>query len=295
MLPNATIDIMPDSSEVVHYDNPEIPLYIRKDHLSAFPGKRAQCHWHDEIELILILDGEMDYYVNASITTLKKDEGILINNRQMHYGFSTNDMDCTFICILFHPSLLSSCKKIFQNYIAPLLNKESFSYLHLQNPEHTDILQYIFQIWQLEESKNAFYLLDIIGAFYSLWSCLSQKPIFNEDTFESKATADVIALRKMISYIHSHYQENISLQSIASEANICKSKCCKVFKAQVGQSPIDFLNTYRLHITANQLRNTSGKISDIAFHCGFNHLSYYSKLFMRHYGCTPTKYRQLKS
>lgn len=286
-----TLDTMSDHSEIVHYDTPGIPLYIQKGILSEYTGKRAQCHWHDDIELILILDGSMNYYVNGITTELKKEEGIFINTREMHYGYSASHADCTFLCILFHPSLLSSCRKTFNEWVSPLLEQPDFSYLHLQKPEHSAILQLIQDIWQFKESQDPYYPFMVIGALYSLWACVSHIQTFHDSTHGNELSSDVTALRQMVSFLHSHYQEKITLQAIADAANICKSKCCTVFKKQTGQSPFDFLNHYRLNVSANLLTNTSKSVSEIALECGFNHLSYYSKLFMRYYGCSPRAYR----
>lgn len=287
------IDLMPDNSEIVHYDNPGIPLYVRTGILSSYIGKKAQCHWHDDIELIYILDGRMNYYVNGTTIELNKNEGIIVNTKEMHYGYSINNEDCIFICILFHPSLLSSCKKIFQQFVIPLLERKAFPYIHLVPPENNVILEQIQRIWKLKESNSIYYEIDIVGVLFQLWSAISQiSDNYKNNNAGEKLTSDVIALRHMVSHIHSHYKEAISLQSIAGSANICKSKCCKVFKSQIGQSPIDFLNHYRLNLSGDLLKTTSMSISDIALECGFNNLSYYSKIFLRYYGCTPSEFRQ---
>lgn len=286
------VDTMQDNSEIVHYDTPGIPLYIRKGILSDYPGKRAVCHWHDDIELILLLSGKMNYYVNGKIIELKENDGILINTREMHYGYSVNGEDCVFICVLFQPSLLSACKKIYQSYVEPLLGTHSLSYLHLTDINNSDILGEIKKIWQLKEEQNSLYEMNVLGILYSLWSSFSSISSSVLDQVREDLPSDVAALRQMVSYIHSHYREDLSLQTIAMQANICKSKCCKVFKTQVNQSPIDFLNSYRLQVSTDMLTNTTMSISDIALDCGFNHLSYYSKLFLRCYGCTPSEYRK---
>lgn len=287
------LDLMPDNSEIVHYDTPGIPIYVRTDVLSSYIGKKAQCHWHDDLELIYILDGRMNYYVNGETIKLNKNEGVIVNAREMHYGYSVNNEDCTFICVLFHPSLLSSCKKIFQQFVAPLLERKAFNYIHLDPLENTEILEQILKIWRFKESHSTCYEVDIIGTLFHLWSSISQlsKDFRNYNGAGENLTSDVLALRHMVSHIHSHYKEPISLESIANSANICKSKCCNVFKSQVGQSPIEFLNHYRLNVSGDLLKNTTMSISEIAFECGFNHLSYYSKIFLRCYGCTPTEYR----
>uniref|UniRef100_UPI000B0A6E20 helix-turn-helix transcriptional regulator n=1 Tax=Clostridium sp. NkU-1 TaxID=1095009 RepID=UPI000B0A6E20 len=56
-----------------------------------------------------------------------------------------------------------------------------------------------------------------------------------------------------------------------------------------------FLNSYRLEVSRGLLKDTADSITQVALACGFNHLSYYSKLFLRSYGCTPSQYRNLHS
>lgn len=50
---------MQDASEIVHYDKPGIPLYIRFGKLSYYPNMKALCHWHEDIEFIYILTRKM--------------------------------------------------------------------------------------------------------------------------------------------------------------------------------------------------------------------------------------------
>ena len=54
-----------DASENVAYNNPDFPAYVKKGQLSSYPDFRAVSHWHDDLEFILILDGQMFYDVNG--------------------------------------------------------------------------------------------------------------------------------------------------------------------------------------------------------------------------------------
>ncbi|HIR88766.1 MAG TPA: helix-turn-helix transcriptional regulator, partial [Candidatus Fimimorpha faecalis] len=69
--------------------------------------------------------------------------------------------------------------------------------------------------------------------------------------------------------------------------------CCQIFKKYSNQSPIDFLNTYRLEVSKNLLKETDKNITEIATSCGFNHLSYYASMFQNRYGTPPSEYRKL--
>lgn len=57
------IEIKEDRSERVKYDYPDYHIYIRRDFLSSFPNYTADSHWHDDIELMAILSGQMQYNV----------------------------------------------------------------------------------------------------------------------------------------------------------------------------------------------------------------------------------------
>ena len=103
-----SVDLKDDRSEIVHYDFEEYPIYIRKSMLSSYHNFEAPPHWHDDIELITVLQGEMEYNVNGEIITIQQDEGIFINSRQLHYGFSKTKEECEFLCILIHPIMLCS-------------------------------------------------------------------------------------------------------------------------------------------------------------------------------------------
>lgn len=287
------VDIMQDTSEIVHYDEMGIPLYVRIGELSFYPGKKALCHWHEDMEFIRILKGEMNYYVNGHNVLLKENDGIMVNTRQLHYGYSVCQHDCTFICILFHPSLLSANKTLYRKYVQPVLDNRQLEYLYLDasRRESSLILKYLDQISERKKGGEAGYDLEIVGLLNLLWRnvfSLSEKG--QPETEDTKAS-DIRLQKDMVSYIHQHFSEKITLDDIAASVSICRSKCCRIFRRYLQQSPVDFMNTYRLEVSAYLLRNTDKSITQIAVDCGFNHLSYFSQQFIRHFKCTPREYR----
>lgn len=72
---SALIELKDDRSEKVQYDNLSYPIYIRRGILSRYPDYAAPTHWHDDIELIAVLDGQMNYNVNGEIIALHKGRG----------------------------------------------------------------------------------------------------------------------------------------------------------------------------------------------------------------------------
>ncbi|WP_312444900.1 AraC family transcriptional regulator [Lacrimispora sp.] len=288
-------NVMQDASEIVRYDQMGIPLYIQRDKLSDYPDWKALCHWHEDLEFIRILKGQMNYHINGKRVLLKKDDCLMVNARQMHYGYSYNRQDCDFICILFHPQLFTGNKLIFQKYIAPIMENQGMEYIYFDgsSSDGRDTSALLDHIYFLKVQAAVAYEIEVIGIMLALWKRLCERceAIFPETV--GQGGSDLSVQKDMVSFVHQHYGEKLSLSDIAASGSICRSKCCIIFKRYLQQSPIDFLNSYRLEVSRVLLKDTADSITQVAIACGFNHLSYYSKLFLRSYGCTPSQYRNL--
>lgn len=288
------MNVMKDASEVVSYNCSDIPVYIQNGDLSRYPYMRALCHWHKDIEIIYILDGEMNYHINDKIVSLKKNECVIINSLQLHYGSSIYHHACRFICIRFHPKILGTDPFVYQTYVTPLIENPEIDYLYYDSnsQNHPEVEALIDRMTLAKAEMCDACELNIISSLHLLWRILylQCRPVLGQETATADTSLDL--QKKMVSYIYEHYQEPLTLDEIAASASISRSKCCIVFKQYLQQSPIDFLNRHRLEMSGRLLLNTQARITEIALSCGFNHLSYFSKMFLQEYGCTPTEYRK---
>lgn len=286
----ANIKIANDNSEIISYDQAGIPIYIREGYLSLYPDYRALCHWHEDIEFIYILDGCMEYYINGENVLLEKGDSIAINSERFHYGYSTFKNECHFYCILLHPSLITANEALFEKYVSSVTENSKKDYILFHNDKN--VAELLESIYHLKINPSTSYELDVIGLFHILWRKMYH--ILSTETISSepKPNLELITQQTMISYIYQNYSDHITLDDIASSGNICRSKCCQIFKKYIGQSPMDYVNTYRLEISQHLLLTSASSITDICIACGFNHLSYFTKQFLRKYGCTPRDYRK---
>lgn len=287
--------IMQDASEIVRYDEVGIPLSIREGLLSAYPNHRALCHWHEDIEWVYIRSGQMNYYMNGKRVLLNTGEALMVNSRQMHYGYSENGQDCDFIRILCHPKIFITNSVLYQSYIAPVLSNPSLEYLHLKPefPEDAEALQLLPEILRIKKEHPAAYEIEAAALLSLLWCrLLRSHPMMPNEAAAKPKDPDLLVQRDMVSYIYSHYSESINLDEIAAAGKVCRNKCCQIFRRYLNQSPIDFLNHYRLEVSCHLLNNTKLSIAEICTACGFNHQSYYSKIFLRTYSCSPRDFRK---
>lgn len=287
--------IMRDASEIVRYDEVGIPLSIREGLLSAYPNHRALCHWHEDIEWVYIRSGQMNYYMNGKRVLLNTGEALMVNSRQMHYGYSENGQDCDFIRIVCHPKIFITNSVLYQSYIAPVLSNPSLEYLHLKPefPEDAEALQLLPEILRIKKEHPAAYEIEAAALLSLLWCrLLRSHPMMPNEAAAKPKEPDLLVQRDMVSYIYSHYSESINLDEIAAAGKVCRNKCCQIFRRYLNQSPIDFLNHYRLEVSCHLLNNTKLSIAEICTACGFNHQSYYSKIFLRTYSCSPRDFRK---
>lgn len=192
------IDLMPDHSEIVHYEQNEIPLYIRIWNLSAYPGMGAPCHWHEDLEWIHIMEGKMCYYVNGRRMVLHEKESLLVNARQMHYGYAYQKQECRFCCILFHPSLFCSNPSLQNKYVLPFLKNGSLEYLHFSASQQQaqEVADYLTQIVSLKEHAQEGYEWDAVALMHTLWGRLWQSGILKPAQDGQEAMQGDLAIQK---------------------------------------------------------------------------------------------------
>lgn len=284
------IELKDDYSEKIRYDNPDYPIYIRRGVLSHYPNYTAPSHWHNELELIAVLDGEMCYNVNGEIVKMKKGEGIFVNAGQMHFGFSDRGAECNFICVIFHPILLCSLSSYEQEFVLPVIRAGSIPFVFL-DPEidwQCGILKQIYAVDQSRERKTA--PLNALSAFLVIWSLLYEN-LSSENRTVNTESGDLTAARNMAGFIQKNYTRRLSLEEIASSGAVGQSKCCRLFAKYFGQTPNAYLNQYRLDKSLELLGNKELSITEIALSSGFGGASYYAECFRKCYGKSPSEFR----
>lgn len=91
--------------------------------------------------------------------------------------------------------------------------------------------------------------------------------------------------------IDTHLYTNLSVEELAKLSNLSLSSFKREFKKAYSDSPQSYINTKRLEKAQSLLLNTRLPISEIAFNIGFNDPQYFTRLFTKNIGVTPTEFR----
>lgn len=288
-----SVDLKDDRSEIVHYDFESYPIYIRRALLSQYNNFEAQPHWHDDIEFTVILEGEMSYNVNGEIITMRKGEGVFVNSRQLHHGFSKSKSECDFVCILLHPLLLCVSQTLEKEFIVPVLKNRTLPYIKLtfDVPWKKELLSCLLNMYDIKDEPTA--PMKTASLFLKIWSIIfeSSKP---SATVKGQS-GDFTVLKNMIGFIQKSYREKLTLADIASSGAVGQSKCCKLFDRFIGVTPNEYLIRYRLNQSVWYLKNTDMTVTEIAQSVGFSGSSYFAEAFGKRYGESPSEFRKEKS
>lgn len=284
------LDVYSDLSEQIHYNIPDLQLYVQKDCLSRY-GYTAACHRHPDLEFILVLDGIMDFYINGEIVHLTSDCGVFVNSSRLHYCFSNGKKECNFIAVVIHPALLHQNIPAVRSYFERRFTSKMNDFIVLKESVEwqNDIIERIKKIQgeMTSENKN---MLRLLAYAVEMAAIISENIKENGDNFDSSIINQNTF--QMIDYIHKHYAENISVDDIAFSGGMCRSKCCRLFHQRIRQTPNAYLTHYRIAKSCKLLKETNMSISETADACGFQSASYFIAVFRKIIGISPQKYRK---
>ncbi len=285
------MEILKNGSERVQYDYDGYFTYIRKSFLSAYPNYSADSHWHDDLEFIYVLSGSMTCSINGNAVEIAQGNGIMINARQLHHGYSTERKECEYLCIIFHPMMLCTTQSIDRDFVSPILSDETLPYILLNR--HTQwqqsILSELLDIFNSRDLESAPLLMQ--ASFYRIWQLIFQNAA-KISRLPQKRDRQLYILKDMLAYIQKNYMERISLSDIAESGNVSKSTCLVIFKKYLSDTPTNYLIGYRLKRASQLLDGTDLPVSEIAPTVGFPGISYFTETFHKNFGCTPSEYRE---
>ena len=294
------ISDIPSKGRSTPYNVPLLPIRLKCFDLCRVHGPAPHRHWHENAQLVRVLKGSACLHVESTEIRIREGDFLMIASRKGHIVLNDGSNPCIVQSIMADlADLLGNHFLPNQIYEAILLEiNRNHLLVRSNDPASGSIHEIMDQIFRIEDSHPASASLQVLGLFYRLLgillNCHEEKTHHDSALSPGKAqTTEEDSINKMLSYIAKFYMKNIRLENIAHAGNVCRSRCCTLFKSYLGLSPVRFLNTYRLSIGKDLLLTTDRKITDIAAQCGLRNESYFIKLFAEKYGSTPRVFRSV--
>lgn len=234
----------------------------------------CQPHYHKQIELLYIIDGQVEGKLNAMDYILESGD-ILISNPFDIHGYK-NISDNTLSLVIIIPlrfqayfTLCAGCNKFGVNIKKKSDHTKEIYNLMLNLKNHSE----------MDELTKSGYIFILLGAI--------MKAIGRHTTEDSKA---ISLMHKIINYIDSNYHEELSIDAIAKYCGYSKYYISKVFNASSDCNISEYINLRRLQ-AFHELQSTNREdIATNAMSAGFNSMRTFYKVFKEHYKTTPKNY-----
>lgn len=134
-------------------------------------------------------------------------------------------------------------------------------------------------------------LLDLEAEALQEW-VIKTSLIFNEQIINARMKSTKSFIYQAKDYVHGHYQnDRLSLDEVCKFLGVSNSYFSTMFKKEVGQSFVEYLTSYRMERAAKLLSETNEKNYIIAKKVGYIDPNYFSYVFKRQFGISPSKYR----
>ncbi len=255
----------------------DMPIIIGLHNISEEPR-----HWHNRIEIFLVLSGNLTFIVESETFHLSEDDIILINSNQVHEIVSQDNVTVVL--------------QINYGFFKKWLDESSFfhcnSTIYHNTSKYVELKRIIAQLIYVnynDTEQND--LLTISLAYQIVLELIKNFRGFDQNQL-SQNSKHLQRLRTIIQYLNTNYMENITLEQIAEKEFLSPSYFSHFFKINMGVSFFNYLTGIRMNHAVNDLITTNLTMEQIAANNGFANSRYFVDCFKKKYGMLPKEYRK---
>ena len=281
-----------NGKEILSYGTKEFPIAFFDDDLTKV---MVPWHWHDELEIVLIIEGTVSMKIAGREFELNPGEGYFANSSILHSA-ELKTLSGYQHALVFSPKIISQAADlVWKTCVDPVLNNPEIPFVRLDPMINwqKEIIKLSEKAWESGAYEKKLYPLTVRESLTHVLFILSeQTESYENKSFNSqKELQDEFRTKKTLSYIEKNYTSPITINDIAKSADISVSTCLRLFKEVLHTTPINFLIKFRLQKAIQILISDPQKaISEAAFQCGFSDASYFNRCFRKEYKTTPTEY-----
>ena len=284
-----------ENKRAVFSTSRSFPIIIHETNLRDKPLGYNSWHWHEELQLTIVLSGEIMMTMQGSNYVLRPRDGIFIASNIEHMTQPTTPDSARYLSVNFHPALLTLFMgSVFeQKYFVPYMNDPHYQVvpLYADNAADAAVLGAIQGLMRVMQDVHFGYELTVCGEVLNVWKMILERGRQNAAVSNRKPHVERIEARNILAYLQDHYAEQVVLDDISAQVHVSKSECCRMFRAAYGCSIFSYLTDYRLQKSTSLLLETDASVMDISGQCAFGSTSYYIKTFREKVGQTPLQYR----
>lgn len=285
-----------DSMELRYFTNSEtFPFFIQRgQHDCDF-----FMHDHkDFTELVIVLSGSATHIVNDESYPISRGDVFVVGGNTAHSYVDISDFH--IYNIMFRPESVNFSQYDITKSIGfhalfmvePHFNRQhGFKNKLKLSPADFVIVKELADRMHDEYHAHNDGSETIVGAMFLILAVTLSRLY----SFDDKSTKNnVINIAKTASYIENHFSEELSIAALADLVHYSERHFARLFKETYNMTPVDYILSLRIKHACTLLSDTDLPISEISLQSGYSDNNYFSRVFKKKIGVTPSQYRAIK-
>lgn len=249
-------------------------------------------HFHHSYEIVFIKNGSGKIMVENKCQEYENGALIFLGPCLPHFSFSNDTFNDNYeVVIHFDEKFVEERIKRIPEFssLIPFIHSSAQVLLYSAafKEKQAVIFEDLITCSPIERLAAIFNLLCKLSTS-SAYQYLLEAPSGNRYMHNKQG-------KKIFDFINENYSRQISTKDIAQHLNLSTNSFCKVFKKLTNKTFIPYLNEYRIHRAVKLIEYSEDNISEIAFKCGFENLSYFSKVFFQFKHLRPIDYKRRRN
>jgi AraC-like DNA-binding protein len=257
--------------------DPAFPIIFHYDHIER--NANFLTHWHESIEILSVVSGEISVLSDAGRTAARAGETVIVNSNHIHH-IRSEDASSEYFCLIADREFCAAAGigtdgVTFRELVRDKKINGAFREI---KTEYTRKLPLYKAVIKAKIAELMIYL-------YRNYTVTAAAP-------PKVSGAKTEAVKKTITYIQRNFSKAVSTFGAAREVGLSEAYLCRIFKEITGYTVISYLNFLRCSNARALFLTEKYTVGEVAFLCGFENLSYFSKVYKHHIGCSPSAYKK---
>ncbi|MGR3810755.1 AraC family transcriptional regulator [Jiulongibacter sp. NS-SX5] len=247
-------------------------------------------HFHPELELVYIEAERGKRHVGDHISHFSDSDLVLIGSNIPHLNFD-HGIKTDYRKVVLHLDKGFVSEQLLKTpelkHLGSLFENAKYG-IALDGKEKKEIGQRLFDLENLNSFDRYIEILKILSDL----SQINETELLHTEPYTLLINQnDENRIRSIYTFIDTHFQEKISLEEIAEAHHFSREGFSRYFKKRTGSTFTDFVNRYRISQAKLMIENHCS-ISDTCFGCGFESLSYFTRVFQKITGENPSEFQR---
>lgn len=278
---------MKDINNKVGYLNDNFKIF----HIRDKKDIKFEYHHHDFSKIVILIDGDLTYYIEGKAYILKPWDILFVNKNEIHKPVVNPNKYYERIVIWLNPDFMAKYAQGNNDLLKcfEVAIKNNYNLLRL-NMKSIEIIKNLIQDIQNCNNSNEFGSEILKESLFVQLMVLMNRLFLNSD--KNRDIEDIQydkTIEGVLNYINSNLENDLSIDTIASEFFISKYYLMRKFKNQIGSSIHNYVVQKRLML-ARSLISDGLSMSSVCSRCGFNDYSSFVRAFKKVYGVSPSNY-----